>query len=160
MRRITVVGAALLVATLGSLSLAAGSSDRSSARKVSALIERGDNAFNNGEILKAEPLYAKALELRPRHAPALLRLALCHFELSEYQEALRFAEQAAGIAPTAQTHAIIGQSAMRLRQYDRALAAFQAARREDPDYPGLEKEIAAVQRRMAERAAAGEGRRP
>jgi tetratricopeptide (TPR) repeat protein len=118
---------------------------RPKSHQVAELVQRGDDAFRDGRFIVARDYYQRALKLLPEHAPALLGVANSYFEMGRYPDALHWAEKSARAEPTAGAHLIIGHSAWRVGQLDKALAAYRTLQRQFPGTPGIDSYISRVQ---------------
>jgi tetratricopeptide (TPR) repeat protein len=84
--------------------------------------------------IRAETAYDKALALEPRQVEAMVGLAWVHNTEHEFAEGRRWAEKALALNPgLPNAHALIGDGAIELGDYDAAFKHYQAALDLRPD---------------------------
>ncbi|MCY4374761.1 MAG: tetratricopeptide repeat protein, partial [Spirochaetaceae bacterium] len=101
--------------------------------------------------------FERALQVDPRDADAIDRLAKVRFEQRRYEEALALYRQLAEIADDAQTLANVGATLYHLGRSEDALRSFERALALDPDLEAARAGVRALRRRAAP---AGAGTEP
>jgi Flp pilus assembly protein TadD len=91
---------------------------------------------------EAREWYAKALELDPRCASALVNLAVDAVRAGEYAQAEKYYREALAIKPNASTWNGLGYTLVRLRRNDEAVEAFREAVKDNPDFVPAESNLA------------------
>ena len=88
--------------------------------------------------------YGEALRLDPGHPTALLEAGLLLLERGELDEAIALVQRSASRQPSPRAHAILGSVHEERREWGKAIAAYRAALRLDPDYEEVKNRLAAV----------------
>ena len=118
------------------------------ARRMIALDDqRPEGHFNLGVILQRQEQFAaaaakmeEARRREPEHAGTLCNLGLCHFNLGDYEQALKWLTQAREIAPKDVLAArLIGEVYQKMGNADRAISIWQKALRRAPDNEALQE---------------------
>lgn len=114
-----------------------------------AWIERGDHLAKGDQAAAAVHDYSRALALAPGNTKALNGRALAYLQANEYQKAIADCDESVIAESSAEAHSIRGDAWFALKQFDRAIQDFEAARRFDSVV------AEAYRQRAAEHKAAG-----
>ena len=99
-----------------------------------AWMQRSRELPDSAILVGAESAYRRALALDPKHAPAMVGLAWVANTRHAFDEGRHWAREALKIdGATSQAHALLGDAAMEVGDYEEALEHFQAAMDARPD---------------------------
>jgi len=99
-----------------------------------ALMQKSREIPDSGLYERAKSAYHKALDLDPQNEDALVGLAWVHNTQHEFDEGRTWAEKALAVnSGLAHAHALLGDAAVELGDYDAALDHFQKALDTQPD---------------------------
>jgi len=102
---------------------------------INQIMHKAYSLHQQGDLKNAEALYQQILKLDPKHPDANRLLALIAFSFGHYQEALRLLNIAIVAAPKfAQNHFILGGIYKRLKEEDKAIAAYKKSISLKPDF--------------------------
>eukprot|EP01124_Arcella_intermedia_P007694 TRINITY_DN14756_c0_g1_i1.p1 TRINITY_DN14756_c0_g1~~TRINITY_DN14756_c0_g1_i1.p1 ORF type:complete len:532 (+),score=129.65 TRINITY_DN14756_c0_g1_i1:3-1598(+) len=97
--------------------------------KVNALKEEGNQFFRLGKLKEAYQIYQKALQLDPSNAILNSNLSMVAVQLHEFEEGLRYAQEAVRLLPEwPKAYYRQGAAFFGLRKYAEALKSFKAAK--------------------------------
>jgi protein O-GlcNAc transferase len=101
---------------------------------IQSLFQRAIGFHQGGNLAEAGRLYGEILDHEPKNFAARQLLALVRFQEGRDQDALDQIEAALAIQPNAEALATRGNILIRLQRLDDALASFDQAIAEKPDY--------------------------
>jgi tetratricopeptide (TPR) repeat protein len=104
--------------------------DRKSAQPY---IDRGIYFLGENQIENALANFTKALELKPKNANALTQRSRAWLRHGDLEKAVNDATAALAIDPREETYGVRGDAYRKLKEYDKALADYDAAQRIDQD---------------------------
>ena len=117
-------------------------------QRAEELLSEADGAWDASSRSEALALYDEVLHYRPADDQAHGRAAQLAIELEEFERALEYAERACELSPdTAAHHFTRGRALRRQGLRKKAIEAFDAARRLDPDDPRAQQEIRKLRQR-------------
>lgn len=95
--------------------------------------EKGNDLFNNGQLIEAVTEYKKSLTYNPRSANTLANLGITYAEMKQYGEAVKTMHEAISANPTnAKTYAALGMMLHFTQNEKEALVQYQNAIKNDP----------------------------
>ena len=117
-------------------------------QRAEELLSEADGAWDARSRSEALALYDEVLHYRPADAEAHGRAAQLALELEDFERALEYAERACELSPdNASHHFTCGRVLRRQGRRKKAIEAFDAARRLDPEDPRAQEEIRKLRQR-------------